>query len=64
MVNSVVLEGNMETTTNEKKVCENCHFIRRPFGRSLNYVTFNVIFNSISDKDVYPIKVTRAGQNA
>ena len=26
----------METTTNDKKVCENCHFIMRPFGRSLN----------------------------
>jgi len=26
----------MEITTGEKKVCENCHFIKRPFGRSLN----------------------------
>jgi hypothetical protein len=26
----------MEITTNEKKVCENCHFIKRPFGRNLN----------------------------
>jgi len=26
----------MENTINKKEVCENCHFIRRPFGRSLN----------------------------
>jgi len=26
----------MEITTKENKVCENCHFIRGPFGRSLN----------------------------
>jgi len=26
----------MEIKSNEKKVCENCHFIKRPFGRSLN----------------------------
>jgi len=26
----------MNLTTNEKKVCENCHFIKRPSSRSLN----------------------------
>jgi len=26
----------MEITTNEKKVCENCHFVRRPFGKNLD----------------------------
>ena len=26
----------MKATTNKKKVCENCHFIKRPFGRNLN----------------------------
>ena len=30
----------MEIMTKEKKVCENCHFIRRPFGRSLNDDSF------------------------
>jgi len=31
------LEGEkMNLATNENKVCENCHFLRRPSGRSLN----------------------------
>ena len=26
----------MEIKSDEKKVCENCHFIERPFGRNLS----------------------------